>query len=692
MLECVLSCLLSAALTPLSAPAPVPAPVPGEQFQYVHGGVVMRVVSTGDNDLWTTHTGGVIRWSIDGGTSFTNARVPTSVTGTLRGIQISSDGQGPFAYCVGADGVLLFSTDNGHNWTLKPQVLNPFLAPAELWDCFFKDRDNGWIVGFDHTIYETSDGGLNWTNIAPLGHIAAANPEWYQIYAWGPDEWIAVADEGWYIRHLPGGSMPHARIDVTQECYQPQIASPPFDLELWSVDFVGDTGLMAGGVGNNDGYVYKSTDRGATWNLHTSCYDHLSPTGNGLTPPSFYGVEMFDDPTKGMPAGYGSGVYFTGLSSTSAAVTGCPNCPAGSLALTQVVNDSDANMTVEATDDSGKPLQRDISTSDSQLVAWTVGDFGTVRRSDDQGMTWTEKAGLHRGRIRGGEFDDLQTGTVFGQGWRIYWTTNGGQDFTLEDEPTIPLDPMGNPWFGQSNAAALTPGAAEAVVVGDRGRIAVRDNAGVWTDRSIGLWSTPTTLTAALISDDASVILVTAPSGTVYLSIDGGANFTPNTLMSGGSPVTADLTDMVLMNNYVLYLGANHTMYAANVNNLFTAVAAVPMVGSTAIPTALASAPGLQIYAGNAGGQLFKYNTGSGQLELVTAITPADLGNRVNDIEPVPGTADWFFGGESGTVQHFDGTVWKAVKSSFEREVRSLEFFSATEGLIVGRKTSIGVW
>ncbi len=683
------SVLLALAATLALLAPPVDA---GEQFAYVHGGVVMRVVSTGDDDVWTTHTGGVIRYTDDGGATWKNARLPSTVTGTLRGIQIDSDGQGSFAYCVGADGVVLFSTDDGRNWTLKPQVMNVFSQPADLWDVFFADRDNGWIVGFDHTIYETSDGGQNWTNIAPLGHIAADNPEWYQIYAWADDEWIAVADEGWFIRRLPNGSLPHGQIFLSQACYDPQITGMPWDLELWSVDFTGDSGLIAGGVGNNDGYVFESTDRGATWSLYTACYDHLAAGSGGLTPPSFYGVEMFDVAGSGTAAGYGSGVYQSGLSSTSSAPGACTTCPANSLALTQVVNDSDSNGTFDVTDDTGKPLQRDITASASNDVAWTVGDFGTVRRSDDGGTTWSELAGLHRGRISGGEFDDLSTGVIFGQAWRAFWTTDGGSNFTLEYNPSVPAGPGGGAWFGNFNAAALTAGASEAVLVGDRGRVAVRDSSGTWTDRSIGNWNEQRTLTAVLVNSDASVILTCGPQGKLYLSTDNGANFTESTLMSGGQPVTADLEDMVLQNNYVLYLGADDTMYAANVSNLFTAVAAVPIVGSGGTPSALASRTLTEIYAGNDAGEVFVYNPSMAQFDKVTAITPADLGGRVFEIEPVPGASDWFFGGDAGHVQHFDGSTWTAVKSTFEREVRSLEFFDIDDGLVIGRKTSVGVW
>jgi photosystem II stability/assembly factor-like uncharacterized protein len=676
------TCLLAVLLSPAAAA--------GEEFHYVHGGDLKRVVSTDDDKVWTTHTGGVLRWSEDGCNSFSNAQLPTSVTSTLRGLQISSDSQGPFAYCVGEGGVLLFSTDNGQSWSLKPLIRNPLQAPAELWDVYFEDRDHGWVCGFEHTLYETFDGGQTWFDVAPTGHIVADNPEWYQLHALGPGEWIAVADEGWIVHRLPDGTMLQAQLQLPTDCYPPQSSDPPFDLELWGVDFVGDTGLIVGGVGANDGYVFKTVDRGATWALHTACFDHL---GGGDQPvPSFYGVDMFGDPNAGIVGGYGSGVYRTGLSNQAISPGNCVGCPPGSLALTQVPNDTDSDPLLQLADDGIKPVQRDLTVSDSNQVAWTAGDFGTLRRSDDQGATWTDMAGLHRGRIAGAEFADRQTGVLLGQSWRAFWTVDGGQTFELEYKPGIPLAPTGSPWFGYFRAGAISPDGSRAVLVGDRGRIAVRDPAGTWTDRSIGAWSDTNTLLAVIASNDVSVILVASLENGLYLSLDGGATFGQAQLQAGGAPVTAELRDMALSHQYVLYLTSDQKVHAAPVSDLFQAVVSVPIVGATGTPRVLGAGAWGDIYVGNHTGQLFHLNTSTLQFLPVTAITPADLGGLVNEIEPVPGSPDWFFGGLQGKVQRFDGNAWTPIKSTIEKRVMGLEFFSENEGFVIGPESSVSSW
>jgi len=673
----------------LMAGLALPAALAGE-FHYIHGGDLKRVVSTDDDKVWTTHTGGVLRWSEDGGNSFTNAQLPTTVTGTLRGLQISADSQGPFAYCVGEGGVLLFSTDEGRTWTLKPLIRNSLQAPAELWDVHFDDRDHGWVCGFEHTLYETFDGGLTWIDVAPTGHIVADNPEWYQLHSLAPGEWIAVADEGWIVRRLPDGTTLQTQLQLPTDCYPPQSSAPPFDLELWGVDFTGDTGLIAGGVGANDGYVFQTFDRGATWDLQTTCFEHLD-AGNPPVP-TFYGVDMFDDPDAALVAGYGSGVYSAGPTSSALSPAGCVSCPPGGQGLIQVVNDTDSDPAVQFADDGIKPVQRDLTVSDSNQVAWTVGDFGTLRRSDDQGVTWTDMAGLHRGRIDGAEFIDRQTGVLLGQQWHAFWTTDGGQHFELQYAPSIPLSPGGIPWFGYFRAAAITPGAQHAVVVGDRGRIVVRDPSGGWTDRSIGAWSDENSLIAVLASPDASVILVASRQNGLYLSLDGGANFTQAALHAGGAPVASPLRDMILSHQYVLYLTADQTVHAAPVNDLFQAVVSVPIVGSTGLPRALGAGAWGDVYVGDTHGQLFHLDPGSLQFLPVSAITPADLGGYVSVIEAVPGSDEWFFGGLQGKVQHFDGTTWTPIKSTVEKRVVGLEFFSVTDGLVFGPESAVSGW
>ena len=682
----------------------LPVAATAQSFHYVHGGVGFRCESLADDQAWFTFEGGVIRYTTDGGATILNADVPANVRGTLRGMHMDSDAQGPYGYCVGDAGVVLFSNDNGQHWTQLPVVVTAPNSPvnpnvsATLWDVWFPDRLHGYVVGFDHTIQESFDGGQSWVDIAPIGHIAADNPEWYQLQGFANGEFVAVADEGWLVRRLTNGQVQVKNIDESLWCYPPQLSSPPYDLELWGIDFVGDVGLAVGGVGNNDGYIFRSTDRGATWALDSACYAHLNLAAAGSTPPSFYGIEMFGDPNGGVVVGYGSGVYVGGPSNVAAAVTGCPGCPPGSKAWTQVVCDHDQNSVVDPEDDTAKPLLRGICASTSMARTYALGDFGVVRRSDDQGATWSELAGLHRGRIECGAFQDAQVGVIAGQLWRIFATVDGGQNFSLDYITNIPTNPAtGIGYSGNFNDVAIAEVGNRAVVVGDRGRVQVRDPNGNWLDRSIGTWANGPKLTSALTVDDGLVMILAGSNfggRTLHVSVDGGATgFLPLQLSYLGAPVTATIADFAFDGLYLYWLTADNRVYITTIaGSVLDALAVVPIQGATGEPTTIGARNLLDWYVGNNRGEVFTFAWPSLTMQLSTQVTPAQLGRYAFDIEPVPGTTEWWFGGAGGNVVHFDGSTFSQPKSAIADNIVDVAFFSSTDGLLIGRKTNIAVW
>ena len=64
---------------------------------------------------------------------------------------------GQRAVAVGERGIVLYSDDQGRNWT---QVQVP--ASANLTAVCFVDELHGWAVGHDEVILRTEDGGLSW--------------------------------------------------------------------------------------------------------------------------------------------------------------------------------------------------------------------------------------------------------------------------------------------------------------------------------------------------------------------------------------------------------------------------------------------------------------------------------------------------------------------------------------------------
>jgi len=64
-------------------------------------------------------------------------------------------------WAVGSDGIILFSSDVGANWSNQSSP-----TTADLDGIYFKDASSGWIVGEGGFIFETSDGGSSWKQVA----------------------------------------------------------------------------------------------------------------------------------------------------------------------------------------------------------------------------------------------------------------------------------------------------------------------------------------------------------------------------------------------------------------------------------------------------------------------------------------------------------------------------------------------
>ncbi|MFK7739125.1 MAG: WD40/YVTN/BNR-like repeat-containing protein [Planctomycetota bacterium] len=675
---------------------------PAQSFDYVHGGVGFGCETISDTHALFAYEGGVIRYTLDGGTTLINASVPLRVRDTLRSFHMGSDNQGSYGYCVGNNGVVLFSTDNGASWTELPKYRTPPQHPIapnkapELWDVWFEDRLHGYVVGFENTVIETFDGGQTWQDLSPSGHASFANPQWYRLHVFAPGEFVTTADNGWVLRVNNGAK---AAFIINSSCYAPQIAVGSTDLQLYGLEFLGDEGIASGGIGNNDGYIYRSTDRGVSWTLDSSCLDHLATAGApGTTPPTFYGLDLFGDVSRGVTVGYGSSCYIGGPSNAATAATGCPTCPSGSQAWTQVLCDSDQNATVDPFDDIGEPLLRDISSSPSTQVGFAIGDFGTLRRSNDQGATWTELSGLHRGRIECGAFSDMQIGVAAGQQWRTFSTVTGGQTFSLDYTPSIPINPATNKEYaGSMNAAAIADDGGRAVVCGTRGRVAVRDAAGTWHDRSVGTFASGPELTSALTVGNGSVMMLggaPAASGTLHISFDGGTTFANVALQNQGIDVNDKVLGIDYDGRFVYYLTANRVYVADSLAGATNALGFAPIQGALAgsKPTCIGARSTSDFYVGNDRGQLFAIDLPSLTMQPVAGVTTAALGKHVRDCEPVPGSSEWFFGGFSGKVVRFDGTNFSTPKSSIADNIADVEFFGTNEGLLIGRKINVSTW
>jgi photosystem II stability/assembly factor-like uncharacterized protein len=141
------------------------------------------------------------------------------------------------------------STDGGTNWTRT--LVGQGALPAS-WNVSFYDDQLGTIVGQGGYIFQTTDGGLSWK----MANSGLGGVEYHDLEMFDDTTGIAVGDSGYYLRTTNGG----AHWDVSRL----QVTGVVLfrDETLQAVDVVDQDFVVAAG---NDGVVYKSLDRGVTW-------------------------------------------------------------------------------------------------------------------------------------------------------------------------------------------------------------------------------------------------------------------------------------------------------------------------------------------------------------------------------------------------------------------------------------------
>ena len=223
-----------------------------------------RIVAVGER--------GIIILSDDGGTSWRQAKVPASVT--LAAVQFPTPTHG---WAVGHYGVILHSSDGGQSWTrqldgiqaaqlmlldaqAQPAAGGParegYLAEAQrlvadgpdkpFLDLYFKDAQNGVVVGAYNLAFRTRDGGKTWTPFSRLLDNPRGN-HMYAVSAFGNDVYIA-GEQGLLLRSTDGGQR-FERIEL------------PYKGSLFALALTGDLVTVAGLGGN----ALRSGDKGANW-------------------------------------------------------------------------------------------------------------------------------------------------------------------------------------------------------------------------------------------------------------------------------------------------------------------------------------------------------------------------------------------------------------------------------------------
>ncbi len=145
-------------------------------------------------------------------------------------------------YAVGANGVILKTTNGGENWFSLSSPL-----PIQLNACYFINSQIGYVCGQNGTVFKTTNGGEDWL-ILPTG----VSYDLYDIYFVSPETGFITAENSTVLRTYNGG----ANFDLLS--VTPII---PYVLKGISVVLGGSHAFVVG----EGGAVFKTTDYGNNW-------------------------------------------------------------------------------------------------------------------------------------------------------------------------------------------------------------------------------------------------------------------------------------------------------------------------------------------------------------------------------------------------------------------------------------------
>jgi photosystem II stability/assembly factor-like uncharacterized protein len=218
-----------------------------------------RIVAVGER--------GIALFSDDGGKQWRQSQVPTSVS--LTAVQFVGEQQG---WAVGHGGVVLHTSDAGASWALQidgrqmaalmqksAQASGDARALAEaerlvadgpdkpFLSLYFKDAQNGMVIGAYGLALSTQDGGKTWVSMAdrldnPGGmHLSS-------VLAQG-DRLLIAGEQGLALLSLDGGAS-FRRLTV------------PYEGTFFQGAWLGERSLLLAGL---RGQLWRSDDLGEVW-------------------------------------------------------------------------------------------------------------------------------------------------------------------------------------------------------------------------------------------------------------------------------------------------------------------------------------------------------------------------------------------------------------------------------------------
>lgn len=160
---------------------------------------------------------------------------------------------------VGERGHILISEDNGQSWH---QVEVP--SSATLTGAYFHNKQLGWVVGHDHVILRTRDGGANWQRVY---YNPEADSPLLDIWFKDAKKGFAIGAYGAFLETRDGGESWDQRTLQLSNYADEDFADVDYHLNHIAVSSSGRIYIAA-----EAGNIYRSDDDGQSWKILPSPY------------------------------------------------------------------------------------------------------------------------------------------------------------------------------------------------------------------------------------------------------------------------------------------------------------------------------------------------------------------------------------------------------------------------------------
>jgi len=200
------------------------------------------------NDGWIVGQGGIILHTNDGGKTWEKQKSNCDIS--LMQVSFPDKQRG---VVIGQGGTILLTEDGGLVWNpiqldwatiLPTSLIDIGVIAPNLYDVFFVDNAQGWIVGDNGIVLYTSDGGKQWSLLR-----AGPFPALFAVFFKNNFEGWATGQNG-VLLHTKNGGKTWETMNVSTKA------------SLFKIRLVGEYGVFVG----NGGTVFQTSNGGVNWN------------------------------------------------------------------------------------------------------------------------------------------------------------------------------------------------------------------------------------------------------------------------------------------------------------------------------------------------------------------------------------------------------------------------------------------